>query len=187
MMKISRYLFIPALVALAIAGPACAQEKAQAGSDNAAQLMQTYRQKSKQLHEIQQKTIKNSPELASEMKKYESKVSQAMEAHGYDPEKGGEHMQTLMAKLKSDKKLGKDERKETIQSLQAERQKMMKARTAAMKDPEVKKDGKALQKDMIAAMKKQDSHTEQLLKDVQMLRTKIMASAAAHGAKSANH
>ncbi|MGA7296873.1 MAG: hypothetical protein WBW92_05145 [Rhodanobacteraceae bacterium] len=187
MIKFSRYLLIPALAALALAGPACAQDKAQTGSDNPAQLMQTYRQKSQQLHEIQQKTIKNSPKLAAAMKQYQAEVSAAMDAHGYNAEKGGQHMQTLMAKLKSKKKLSKDERKTTIQSLQAERQKMMKARTAAMKDPKVQKDGKALQQDVLAAMKKQDNHTGQLLKDVRSLRTRIMASSAAHGAKPKNN
>ena len=69
-----------------------------------------------------------------------------------------------------------------MKSFQAERQKMMTARAATMQDPKIQKDSKALQDKMLAAMKKQDSHTAQLLKDVETLRTKIRAALAARRA-----
>lgn len=181
MMKLSRSLLILALAALAFGSPAyAAQGQPRSGSANITHLMQSFRQKNAQLRDIQQKTLKNTPKLAAEMKQFQHEVDTSMRAHGYDLEKGRQHMQAMTAKLQSGKKMSKAEHASTMQSMQAERQKMMQARAAVMKDPKIQKDGKALQEHMIAAMKKQDSHTGQLLKDVQTLRSKIMAAMAAH-------
>lgn len=185
MMKFSRSLLILALAALAFGSPAyAAQGQSQAGSNNIAQMMQSYRQKNSQLRAIQQKTLKNTPKLAAEMKKFQSEVNSSMRAHGYDLVKGRKHMEAMAAKLNSKKKMSKAEHDSTMQSMQAERQKMMKARAAVMKDPKIQKDGKMLQDHMLAAMKKQDSHTGQLLKDVKTLRSKILASMAAQRGKA---
>lgn len=183
-MKCSRYLLIPALAAFAFGGPVYAQGPSQASQDNVSHLMQSYRQKNRQLQGIQEKALKNTPKLAAEMKQFQGEVNTSMRAHGYDVAKGQQHMQAMVAKLQSGKKLSKTERTSTMKSFRAEREKMMKARTAVMQDPKIQKDGKALQQDMIAAMKKQDSHTGQLLKDVKSLRAKIIASMAAHRAAS---
>jgi len=184
MMKFSRFLLIPALAALVFGGSAFAQGQPKAGTNNTAQMMQSFRQKNRQLQGIQQKAIKNTPKLAAEMKRFQAEVDTSMHAHGYDVAKGRKHMQAMAAKLKSGKKMSKSERMSTMQSMRSERQKMMKARSAVMQDPKIQKDGKSLQHDMIAAMKKQDSHTGQLLKDVKSLRTKIMASMAARRSKA---
>ncbi|GAB3037130.1 hypothetical protein GCM10027285_20870 [Oleiagrimonas citrea] len=183
MMKFSRHLSILALAAFVFAGTAYAQGPTKASSDNTTtQLMQSYRQKTQELRDIQQKAIKSNPKLAAEMKQLQADVNTSMRAHGYDMEKGSKRAESMIAKLKSGKKLSKAERMLTMKSFQAERQKMMKARNAAMQDPKVQKDRKAFEADMMAAMKKQDSHTGQLLKDVQALRTKIMAAMAAQRA-----
>jgi hypothetical protein len=184
MMKCSRSLLILALAAFAFGGPVYAQGQPQASKDNTAHLMQSYRQKTRQLQGIQQKAIKNTPKLAAEMKQFQAEVNTSMRAHGYDAAKEQPRMEAIAAKLKSNKKMSKAERMSTIKSFQAERQKMMKARDAAKKDPKIQKDGKALQHDMIAAMNKQDSHTGQLIKDVKSLRTKLIASMAARRAKA---
>lgn len=177
MMKLSRSLLILVLAAASFGGSAYAQQaQPQSGSDSNAQLMQRYRQKSQELQRIQEKAVQNTPTLAAEMKQYQAEVDKSMSAQGYDVAKGQKHVEALVAKLKSDKKMSKAERMSIIKSFQAERQKMMKARTAAMQDPKIQKDGKALQADMIAAMKKQDSHTAQLIADVTSLRSKLMAS-----------
>ena len=182
MMKFSRFLSILALAGLAFGGSALAKGQPQAGQDNTSQLVQSYRQKAQQLQGIQQKAIKNTPKLAAEMKQFQVEVETSMRAHGYDVAKGRQRVEAMAAKFKSGKKVSKAERMSAMMSFQAERQKMMQARTAAMQDPKIQKDGKALQHDMIVAMKKQDSHTGQLLKDVKSLRAKIMASMAARRA-----
>lgn len=182
MTKCSRFLSILALAAFAFTGAVYAQGPSKASSDNTAQLMQSYRQKTQQLQAIQQKTIKNNPKLAAEMKQFDTEVKTSMRTHGYDVAKGQKRVEAMIAKLKDGKKVSKAERTSVMQSFEAERQNMMKARSAAMQDPKIQKDRKAIQEHMIAAMKKQDSHTTQLLKDVEALRTKIMAAMATHEA-----
>jgi hypothetical protein len=187
MMKFFRSLLILALATFAFGGPACAQGHPQASSDNTSHLMQSYRQKTGQLQVIQQKAVKNTPQLAGEMKQFQLEVNTSMRAHGYDVAKGQQDAEAMAAKLKSSKKMSKAERMSTMKSFGAERQKMMNARAAAMHEPKIQKDGKALRDDMIAAMKKQDGHTGQLLKDVKSLRTRIIASMAAHRATPKNN
>lgn len=184
MMKFPRILTVLAVAGLAFGGHAFAQGKPQAGQNATAKLMQSYRQKTHQLQGIQQKAIKNTPKLKAEMEQYQSSIKASMRAHGYDVAKGTKRAKAMVAKLKSGKKMSKAERNSTMKAFQAERQKMMKARSAAMQDPKIQKEGKALKHDMIAAMKKQDSHTGQLLKDVKSLRTKIMTAMAARRAAS---
>jgi glyceraldehyde-3-phosphate dehydrogenase/erythrose-4-phosphate dehydrogenase len=186
MMKFSRFLSILAVAALAFGGAAYAQKAPQAGTNNTAQLMQSYRQKNRQLRGIQQKAIKNTPKLAAEMKQFQAEVNSSMRAHGYDIAKGRKHMKAMAAKLRTGKKMSNADRMTTMKSMRNERQKMMKARAAVMQDPKIQKDGQALQNHMIAAMKKQDSHTGQLLKDVKSLRMKIMATMAARRANAKN-
>lgn len=184
MMKGFRSLMLLALAGCAFGGSAgaFAQGNAKAGQNDASQLMQSYQQKTQQLESIQQKAIKNTPKLATEMKQFQTEVNASMRAHGYDLAKGRQRVNAMVAKLKSGKKVSTAERTSTMKSFQAEREKMMKARVAAMHDPKIQKDGQALQHDVIAAMEKQDSHTTQLLKDTQSLRAKIMASVAAQRA-----
>ena len=184
MMKISRFLLILALAAFAFAGPAYAQGSPKAGKETIAQLIQSYQLKNQQLQAIQHKALKNDPKLAAEMKHFENEVNTSMRAHGYDLVEGHKRMQAMAAKLNSNKNMSKAERMSTMKSMQDERARMMKARAAVVQEPQIKKDGNALQRDMIAAMKKQDSHASQLLKDVKILRTRIIATMAAHRAPS---
>lgn len=186
MMKFPRSLMILALAGLAFGGPVSAKGHSQASPDTTAQLMQSYRQKTHELQGIQQKAVKNTPQLAAEIKQFQNEVNTSMRAHGYDVVKGRQRVQAMASKFKSGKKMSKAERMSTMKAFQAERQRLMKARAAAMKDPKIRKDGKALQAHMIAAMKKQDSHTGALMKDVETLRTKIMASMAAQRATAKN-
>lgn len=186
MMKFPRVLTILALLGLAFGGPVMAQgkpqAKPQAGQNETAQLMQSYREKNQQLQGIQQETIKNNPKLKAEMEHFQDEMMASMKTHGYDVKQGQARVQAMIAKMKSGKKMSKAERTSTMQSFQAEREKMMKARAASMKDPKIVKDRKALSDHMISAMKKQDKRTDQLLKDVKTLRAKIMTAMRAQQA-----
>ena len=184
MMKFPRFLSFLAIAGFAFAGVAFAQGHPGAGKDNTSSLMQSYQQKIEQLKGIQQKTIHDNPKLAAEMKHFNTEVNTSMRAHGYDMAKGRKRVEAMAAKFKSGNKMTKAERMSAMASFEAERQKMMTARAAVMKEPRIQKDGKMLQQDMIAAMKKQDSRTAGLLKDVNALRMKIMMSRSAHGAGS---
>lgn len=184
MMKISRSLLIVGLALFAVGGTAYAQAPSQAGQNDAAQLIHIYRQKNQQLLDIQSKTLKNDPKLSAEMDHFQAELNTSMRKHGYDAEKSQKRVKAMVAKLRSGAKMSDNERMSTIKSYEAEQRKMMKARAAAMQEPKIQKDRKALTDDMIAAMKKQDSRTGQLIKDVNSLRSQIMAAMAARAKAS---
>lgn len=187
MTKLPRILSILALLGLAFGGPAFAQLMPQASQDNPEQLIQSYRQKNRELQGIQQKALQENPKLAAEMKHFEAEMTAGMRSHGYDAAKRRKSVQAMIARIKtgkdaSGKEMNQAERMSTMKSYQAEVQMMMKARAQTLKDPKVQKDRKALADHLIAAMKKQDSRTTQLLADVKALRAKITASMAGPGA-----
>lgn len=186
MMKFPRVLSILALAGLAFGGPAMAQLKPQASQQSSVQMMRSYQQKTQELKDIQDKTLKSNPKLAAEMKGFEKEMTASMSAHGYDAPKRRKSVQAMIAKLRTGKDAsGKDltqaERESTMKSYQNEVRMMMKARAASMKDPKIQKDRKTLTEHMIAAMTKQDSRTPQLMKDVREMRAKILEIMAAHG------
>ena len=186
MMKFPRLLSILALAGFAFGGPAFAQGKPQASQDNPAQLMQSYQQNTRQLQDIQKKTLQNNPKLSAEMDHFQTEMTTAMRTHGYDVVKGSKRVKAMVAKLRSGKKMSDAERTSIIKTYQADHQKMMQARAAVMQDPKIQKDRKALAEDMISAMKKQDSRTTQLLKNEKALRAKIMAAMATRRAAAKN-
>lgn len=173
-----------ALAALAFSGvtSAASSDSGSGSADSSTsqqktqQLMQQYRQKAMQLKQIHQKTINNDPQLASEQDKFEKQVRDAVEDQGYNIEKGEQRMQAAAKKLQSGKKLSDADRKSAIQDFQSERQKMIKARDAALQKPEIQTAGHKLENDTLTAMKKQDSHTDQLLSDMKSLRSQLRAA-----------
>lgn len=176
MMKRVTSILAVALVALAFSGMANAQGAASgADQQKAQQLMQQYRQKASKLQQIHQQTIKDNPELASQQEQFEKQVRQAVENEGYNVDKGQQRVQEMAQKLQSGD-LSDSERKAVMKDFQAERQQMMQARNAAMKKPEIQSAGKKLQNDTLAAMKKEDGDTQDLLDDMDSLRSKLRSS-----------
>jgi len=146
-----------------------------ADQQQAQQLMQQYRQKASQLQQIHKKTIAANPELAAEQEKFEKQVRKAVQDQGYDVDKGQQRVEEMAQKLQSGD-LSDSERKAVMKDFQAERQQMVKARDAALQKPDIQAAGKKLQSDTLTAMKKQDSKTDQLLTDMDSLRTKLRAA-----------
>lgn len=185
MMKRATTILMLVTAAFAFAGVAAAQSSNGSGNDTSAsqqktqQLMQQYRETAMKLQKIHQKTIKNDPQLSAEQNHFQDQVRASVKKHGYDVQKGQKDMQDMAQKLQSGK-LSKSERQATMQKFQAERQKMMKARDAALKEPAIQKSGHKLEKDTIAAMKKQDNNTPELLKQLRSLRGQIRASMPKH-------
>lgn len=165
-------------------GIATAQDGASADQQQAQQLMQEYRQKASKLQQIHEETIQSNPDLAQQQQDFEEQVRGAVEDQGYDVEKGQERVQEMAQQLQSGD-LSDSERKAVMKDFQAERQQMVQARDTALQKPEIKSAGESLQQDTLAAMKKQDGQTDQLLKDMDALRGKLRANMPA-GAMQGN-
>lgn len=138
-------------------------------------LIQKLRQKTAKLQQIRKQALKNNPDLREQQKQFSNLVQQAITEQGYDIEAGRAHYKKLTQKLKSGD-LSKQERKSVMQDIAAERQSLRTARAAALQQPAVQKAGKALQKSTLAAMKKQNPEVEQLIQDMNELRSKLRSS-----------
>lgn len=145
------------------------------GQQQTQQLMQQYRQDAQQLKQIHDKTVEANPDLAKEQDQFQEQVKTAVKQNGYDVDKGQKRMQAMAEKLQS-KDLSDDEKASTMKKFQAERQKMVSARDAALKDPSVQKAGQQLEQHTIKAMKKQNDKTGDLLSDMEGTRDKLQAS-----------
>lgn len=162
-----------AIAALSVTGTAVAANDS--GQNQSQQLMKSYRQDAQQLKQIHDKAVKKNPQLAKEQKQFQSKVKSAIKKQGYDVQKGQKRMQSMAKKLQSDD-VSDDKRKQVMQKFQNERQKMVKARDAALSKPDVKKSGEKLQNDTISAMKKQNPKTKKLISDMKSKRDKLQQS-----------
>lgn len=166
-----------AIAAVSFTGMASAAgNNSQQGNSNAQSLMKTYQSDAQQLKKIHDKTLENNPQLAKQQEEFQNKAKQAIKDQGYDIDKGQKKMQELAKKLQSDD-LSEQQRKQTMQKFQQERQKMIQARDKALSQPEIKKAGEKLEKDTIAAMKKTDSKTTKLMNEMDDLRSKLQKAA----------
>jgi hypothetical protein len=177
MMKRVTTLCFLTIAALTFSGAGIAADSSNSGNDQqqTQKLMQEYRQDAQQLKQIHEKTIKANPQLAKEQNQFQTQVKKAVKKNGYNVEQGQKRMQAMAKKLQS-KNTSDDEKSATMKKFQAERQKMLKARDAALQDPAIQKSGKQLEQDTITAMKKQNSKTGELLSDMQSTRNKLQAS-----------
>ncbi|HET7314896.1 hypothetical protein [Salinisphaera sp.] len=173
-----------AVAALSFTGMAVAADDS-SGQNDTQQLMKTYRSDAQQLKQIHDKTIQNNPQLAKEQQQFQDQVKNAIEEQGYDIQAGQKHMQSIAKKLQSGD-LSDEQRKQVMQDFQDERQKMVKARNAALSQPDIQKSGKQLEQDTIEAMKKQDSKTTQLIAEMKNVRGKLQQSAGAQSDNGGN-
>lgn len=172
-----------AVAAFCFAGTAVAADNS--GQNKSQQLISSYQQDAKKLKQIHDKAVQKNPELAKEQKQFQDKVRDEIKNQGYDLDSGQERMQSIAKKLQS-KDLNDKQRKQAMQKFQKERGQMMKARSAALSQPEVKKSGEQLQDDTISAMKKQNPKTKELIAEMKNLRKQMQQSSGAQQPGSNN-
>ena len=192
MIRRTTMLFALALTALVCSNAAIAQSDSGAQGagkqQQAQQMMQQYRQKAAKLQQIHEATIKSNPQLASEQKQFETQVREAVQKHGYNVDKGQQRLQQMAEKLQG-KNLSQADKQSTMKDFQAERQKMVTARNAALQQPDIQKSGKQLEQHTIDAMQKQNDNTKQLLDQMTKLRAQLqsaMPSPAQQGKSAPN-
>lgn len=164
-----------AIAALSFSGMAAAADNSGQSSgsqNNTQQLMKTYRSDMQQLEQIHDKTIKNNPQLAKEQQQFQDQLKSAIKKQGYDVNAGQKRMQAMAKKLQSGN-LSDQKRKQVMQNFQQERQQMVKARNKALSNSDIQQSGQKLQNDTMAAMKKQNPKTTQLISEIKSVRGKL--------------
>ena len=165
------YLFVAALVIAigAVSQPALAQSaqpSAKAENQAAAKVQQLRAEAQKigmQLNEIESKAIASDKALQAEREHFAKHLMKAMQTIGYHPKADTKQLAEIKKKVLSGK-LSKQEREKQIRKFQAIRANLFKGQMAAMQDKGLRQERQKLGQDMMVAMKKQDPHTEALLK-----------------------
>lgn len=137
-------------------------------------VVKEYRSVAQKLQGIRKKAIEANPELKEKRKDFQNKVETAMADSGYDVESNRQRVQEIGEKLKSGD-VEKSERQKLMKDLRSKQQKMRKAQQSAMQKPEVQAAGQELQKQTLAAMRDQDSQTDELLDRMKELRSKLQS------------
>lgn len=174
----TRTLLYPLCAAiLALASPAMAQpaHKPAAAQPSAAEMhkMQAKMQQlGTQLSAIERKAIANSPKLQAQRRHFSAHVLKVMKTLGYDPAGDSKKLAAIKRKVLSGK-LKASERQAQIKKFRSIRMHMLRGQVAAMQDKGLQKENKQLNEATMLAMKKQDPHTEDLIKQFNALSAKF--------------
>ena len=121
-----------------------------------------------ELAAIRVKTLKANPQLITEMKAYETAFNNKVKALGYQPEKLIKRAQEIQIEA-TKKDISNDKRTALIKEFTTIRTTLEKQQRSILNDPAISKQDKQVQDDVINAMKKQDSKTTDLLKQLDQL------------------
>jgi chromosome segregation ATPase len=184
-------------VALLLVLPAQAQQRGPGGgpqsggspmSQQSSELQQAQekaRKLQQQLSEIQQKALKNNPELQDELDELKALVQQKMKDKGHTPEKDRKRIEKLRGDLTSGDDMSQKQRQSRMQEFRKLTQGLQKAQKEAMQDPEVKEKTKQFRESMRAAMKEENPEAPQLRKELQKtvkkMRQMMQQRGGAHG------
>lgn len=136
-----------------------------------------------ELASIERKAIATDTQLQAKRKQFSDHVVKAMKTLGYDPEGDTKKLAEIKKKVLSGK-LKQDERVAEIKKFRSIRARLMQGQMAAMQDKGLQKESQQLNKATMLAMKKQNPHTEDMIKRFNALGAKLRgmlhASGAAH-------
>ncbi|MEC6831479.1 hypothetical protein [Photobacterium toruni] len=121
-----------------------------------------------ELAAIRVKTLKANPQLITEMKAYETAFNNKVKALGYQPEKLIKRAQEIQVEA-AKKDISNDTRTDLIKEFTTIRTTLEKQQRTILNDPAISKQDKKVQDDVINAMKKVDSKTTDLLKQLDQL------------------
>ena len=125
-----------------------------------------------QLGAIERKAIAGSTKLQAQRKKFSEHMVKVMKTLGYDPEGDSKRLAEIKGKVLSGK-LKADEREAQIREFRRIRMHLMQGQMAAMQDKGLMRESKQLNAATMLAMKKQDPHTEDLIKQFDAIRAKL--------------
>jgi hypothetical protein len=137
------------------------------GSMEAAQQIHTeYMSLQQRLAQIQQKTMQAHPELQKQEKAFTDLMLSKMSTGGTSAKDEMDSLQKLEEKL-SNKDTPADERKKLMSEYEQKATAFRTAQMQALKDPEVQKARETLMNATVAAMKKEDPQTEQIMQQIE--------------------
>ncbi|MEF8793643.1 hypothetical protein [Thiohalorhabdus sp.] len=145
-------------------GQGMAQQKANPELRQAQQKVRDLRQ---ELGNLQEKTLKNNPELKQQRDDLQAMMEKKVKGRVENADQKMERLKELRQKLQGNKDMPKEKRQKMMQEFQQTAQGFQKAQQQAMQDPEIQGNRKQFQQDLRAAMKQEDPQAEQLIQDLE--------------------
>lgn len=125
------------------------------------------------LGKIERKTIMGDKKLQAQRQRFSKHVIKAMKKIGYDPEGDNKKLVEIRKNIVSGK-LSKEERTAQIRKFRSIRVRLIKGQMTVMRqDKGLQKENRKLNQATIAAMKKQDPHTDTLLKHLKQINQQL--------------
>ncbi|APZ41855.1 hypothetical protein BW247_01035 [Acidihalobacter ferrooxydans] len=152
-------------------------QSAQAQQSSPAQLQQQYIAVRRELMQIKAKAEHDDPALIKQSEQYRKELFAAMKKNGSDPQKMIESFNSMAAKLK-DKTLPEAKRKALLGELRGLQMSFFAAEHKAMQEPALQATSKKLEEATLAAMRKTNSNTDKLIKEMQVLQGKLLKAQA---------
>lgn len=126
-----------------------------------------------QLGQIEQKAIAGDKKLQAERQQFSQHVVKAMQTIGYDPVGDSKKLAQIRQNVASGK-LSQQERAAQIRKFQSIRIHLMQGQMAVIQqDKSLQQENRKLNEATIAAMKKQDPHTDALLKRLKQINEQL--------------
>lgn len=160
------------LASPALAQPAQNPAAAQPSFAGVQKLQAQAKKLAMQLGTIERKAIAGSPKLQAKRRAFSAHMLKVMKTLGYDPEGDSKRLSEIKGKVLGGT-LKADEREAQIKEFRRVRMHLMQGQVAAMQDKSLVQESKNLNAAMLLAMKKQDPHTDALIKQFDAISTKL--------------
>lgn len=131
------------------------------------QAQQKVRDLRQQIGQIQQKAMKNNPDLQKQQEDLKGLVKEKMKAKGQNPDEDLSRMKEIRKKLSGSEDLPKGERQKLMQEFQKTAQSFQQAQKSVMQDEEVQEARDQFRSDLMAAMKEENPKVEQMIQDME--------------------
>lgn len=148
-------------------GPSAGQ-----GRQALAQTQRKLQNLQRELGKLQQKALKDNPDLAKQRQALQDLVVSTMKDKGHTPEKDMQRMQEIRSKLQS-KDVEKGQKQKLVQEMRDHQRSLIQARRDAFQDKKVQQKSSEFRDNLIAAMKKSDPDAESLIKEYNQTRQQL--------------
>ena len=155
---------------LAVAQQATPQEppaaQAPENEEEARELLNEMQQIQQRLISVQEQALQNDPELQEQAQEYQQTLLAAMRAEGFDPMQSLNHIELIEKQIQS-QTLNEQEREGLMAEVQEEEARLQQAEQAALQQEGVQQAREQLMEGMLAAMRKQEPQTDELIQDLE--------------------
>ena len=154
--------------------PAMSESDIKARAQEFRQAQTRMRELQQKLQVIQQEAVKADSDLQKERQDLQNMLVDTMKKQGFDPMKSMNRMQQLRQKMQG-KDLSTKDKRELATKYRAEQQQFVAARKKAFGDKKVDKARESYKNKLLAAMKKVEPKTDDMLKELAQIEAKLRA------------